>query len=60
MLIVAAGAMIACAVLSVVLAGRDADAADESAVRVVSGCESVVGISSAGRYLVSIEVRGPS
>jgi hypothetical protein len=60
MLIVAAGAMIACAVLSVVLAGRDADAADESAVRVVSGCESVVGIPSAGRYLVSIEVRGPS
>ena len=60
LLVFAAGVMIAFAVLSVVLAGRSADAADRSAVRVVSGCESVVEIPSAGRYLVSIEVRGPS
>ena len=59
-LVFIAGVMLAFGVLSVVLAGRRAGAADEAAVRVVSGCESVVELPSAGRYLVSIEVAGPS
>ncbi len=59
-LVFIAGVMLAFGVLSVVLAGRRADAADEAAVRVVSGCESVVELPAAGRYLVSIEVAGPS
>jgi len=59
-LVFIAGVMLAFGVLSVVLAGRRADAADEAAIRVVSGCESVVELPSAGRYLVSIEVAGPS
>ena len=59
-LIAIAGTMLAMGVLSVVAAGRRAQAADANAVRVVSGCESVVELPSAGRYLVSVEVAGPS
>jgi hypothetical protein len=59
-LVVFAGAMLAAGALSVVLAGQRANAADEDAIRVVSGCTSTVTLPSAGRYLVSIEVAGPS
>ena len=59
-LVVLAGVMLVCGVLSVVLASQRANGADADAIRVVSGCTSTVNLPSAGRYLVSIEVAGPS
>ena len=60
LLMFVAGMLLALGVFSVLLASRQATDVDVAAARVVSGCESIVELPTSGRYLVSVEISGPS